>query len=418
MRIAIISDWFSERMGYAENCLPKALASLGHDVHLITTDAQVYFDSPDYAATYQPFIGPPLVPTGVKTLDGYTLHRLPHRRWRGKLRIGGLYGKLKEIRPDVVQCFEVGNMSTLEAALAQPRLRYKLFLESHVHASVFGADWRAVSRKRRLRRAAYRKTVGAFISGRAQRCYPISEDAAEIAVGLYGISKSKIEVCSLGVDTELFRPPESPREISTRRQLRAQLGYGDDDVVCVYTGRFSPSKGPQVLADAIARLADSGERFKGLFIGGGTDAEIAGLRNSASCQVVPFMPARDLPPYYWAADVGVWPRQESTSQLDAAAAGLPIILSGRITVLERVTGNGLTYREGDPADLAERIQSLGSPASRRQLGTAGSLKMRTRFSWLQVAGKRAADYARSLGARRVEDASGHANREGNAEDAD
>ena len=108
------------------------------------------------------------------------------------------------------------------------------------------------------------------------------------------------------------------------------------------------------------------------------------------------MPARDLPPYYWAADIGVWPKQESTSQLDAAAAGLPIILSNRVTVLERVTGNGLTYREGDPADLAERIKSLGQASSRLELGTAGSRKMKARFSWLQIAEKRAGDYARSL----------------------
>jgi glycosyltransferase involved in cell wall biosynthesis len=396
MRIAIISDWFSERMGYAENCLPKAFATLGHEVHLITTDAQVYFDSPDYASTYEPFIGPPIVPTGEKSVDRYTLHRLPHRRWRGRLRIEGLYGKLNLIRPDIVQTFEVSNLSTLEASVAQPRLRYKLFLESHVHASVFGADWRAVSMKRRLLREAYRDTVGAYVSGRSQRCYPISEDAAQIAVGLYGISKSKIEVCSLGTDTELFRPPESPQEISMRRDLRANLGYGPDDVVCIYTGRFAPSKGPQVLADAIARLVTSGERFRGLFVGGGTEAEVAALRNSPGCQVVPFMPARDLPPYYWAADIGVWPKQESTSQLDAAAAGLPIILSDRVTVLERVTGNGLTYREGDPSDLAERIKSLGQASSRLELGTVGSLKMKARFSWLQIAEKRAGDYARSL----------------------
>ncbi len=406
MRIAIITDWFSEGMGYAENCLPKALASLGHEVHLITTDAQVYFDSPDYAATYEPFLGPPVVPTGAKTVDGYTLHRLPLRRWRGRLRIGGLYGKLKAIRPDIVQTFEVGHMSTLVAALAQSRLRYKLFLESHVHASVFGADWRRVSRKRRVWRAAYRDIVGAFISGRVEKCYPISEDAAEIAVGLYGIAQSKIEVCSLGVDTDLFRPPESTQETTSRRELRAQLGYDDEDIVCIYTGRFSPPKGPQVLADAIARLVDAGERFRGLFIGGGTEAEVAALRNSAGCHVVAFMPARDLPPYYWAADMGVWPRQESTSQLDAAASGLPIILSDRVSVLERVTGNGLTYREGDSADLAERIKSLGQASTRRQLGTAGSLKMKAEFSWLQIAQKRAADYNRSLGARHAKDAAG------------
>ena len=95
-----------------------------------------------------------------------------------------------------------------------------------------------------------------------------------------------------------------------------------------------------MLADAIALLVAAGDPFRGLFVGGGTEAEAAALRNSPGCQVVPFVPALDLPPYYWAADIGVWPRQESTSQLDAAAAGLPIILSDRITVLERVRATG------------------------------------------------------------------------------
>ena len=62
MRIVLLSDWYAEQMGYAENALPKALAELGHEVHVLTSDAQPYFDSPDYAATYEPFIGPGLVP--------------------------------------------------------------------------------------------------------------------------------------------------------------------------------------------------------------------------------------------------------------------------------------------------------------------------------------------------------------------
>jgi glycosyltransferase involved in cell wall biosynthesis len=396
MRIALITDWFAEKMGYAENCLPKALATLGHDVHVIASDGQVYFNTPDYAETYGPFLGPPVVPTGTVSLDGYTLHRLPHRYWRGHLRIGGLYSRLRAIRPDVVQAFEVANLSTREAALAQPLLGYKLFLESHVHASVFGAGWQSASRKRRLRRALNRRTVGAYVSWRCQRCYPISEDASEIADDLYGIARSKIEVCSLGVDTQLFRPPVSRESPEVRRKLRAELGFADTDIVCIYTGRFSASKGPQILADAIGRLAARGEPFKGLFVGGGTEAEVAGLRDSPGCRVVPFVPTRDLPPYYWAGDIGVWPKQESTSQLDAAASGLPIILSDRITVVDRVEGNGLLYREGDATDLAARIESLRSPQLRRQLGEAGSHKIASRFSWLEIAESRAADYAAAL----------------------
>src|SRR5512141_1345098 len=98
MRIVLISDWFAEKMGYAENCLPRALAALGHEVHLITSNAQPYFDKPLYEKTYEPFIGPGIVAVGKKETDGYTLHRLPYGRVMGRLRIQGLIGFLRTLR--------------------------------------------------------------------------------------------------------------------------------------------------------------------------------------------------------------------------------------------------------------------------------------------------------------------------------
>ena len=397
MRVAFISDWFAEKMGYSENSLPKALAALGHEVHVIASDAQVYFDSPSYASTYEPFIGPGIVPTGVKELDGYTLHRLPHDRWRGRLRIAGLGTALARLRPDIVQAFEVTNLSTIEAAWRQPRLGYRLFTESHVHASVFNVDWIRRRRKRRLEWWAFRNTAYRLVNARSERCYPISEDAAELAVQWFGISPDKIEVCSLGVDTDLFRPIATEVERRARDELRAQLGFTAADIVCIYTGRFATDKGPQILANAVDLLVHRGEPIRALFVGSGTDSERAALESRAGCVIHPFVPARELPPLYWASDIGVWPRQESTSQLDAAASGLPIILSDRVSVRERIDGNGMTYSDGDAADLAERILSLRRPEVREAMGQIGSRKMRDLFSWRLIAQKRADAYAASLG---------------------
>ena len=96
--------------------------------------------------------------------------------------------------------------------------------------------------------------------------------------------------------------------------------------------------------------------------------------------------------FYGAADIGVWPRQESTSQLDAAACGLPIIVSDHIRVMERVDGSGLTYREGDAEDLARQLASLASSELRLRLGEYGSRKMRDRFSWIEIARRRVKEY--------------------------
>lgn len=392
MKIAIISDWFAEDMGYAENCLPRALAAIGHEVHLVTSDAQPYFNSEIYGATYEPFIGPGIVACGSQQLDGYTLHRLPHAIFHGGLRIQGLRRKLAELRPQIVQTFDVVSLTTLEAALCKISVGYKLFLESHLHASVFDAgDW-----KRRVYWSVYSATVGRAVSSLCEKCYPISTDSARIVSGCFGVQPSKINIVSLGVDTDLFRPPMDDGELVSRAGLRLSLGFEPSDVVCVYTGRFSKDKNPLCLARAIDRLAGEGLPFRGLFVGGGSPDEVASIRRCRGCVVQPFVPASKLPAFYWAADVGVWPSQESTSQLDAAASGLPLIISERVEVVERFEGNGLAYEEGSVNSLADCIRQLADAGLRRRMAEVGVRKMRADFSWRRIAGARTEDYAAAL----------------------
>jgi len=396
MRIVLLSNWFAETMGYVENCLPKALATLGPEVHLVTANVQPHFNSPNYRDTYEPFIGPGVVECGIKPVDGYTLHRLPHIRYARGLRIRGLSAALRELHPDIVQTFETGDWTTYEAALQVHRLGYKLFVEVHQHASVYpGPNWRARFHGT-WQRLVVAPTLGRWASRRTQKCYPISPDAAEIARRYFGIQPQKICVTSLGVDTDLFRPVSDEAIRQRRDQMRRRLGFERSDVVCIYTGRFSPSKDPLCLARAIASLTTAGRPFRGLFVGGGTPAEVAAIQNCAGCVVHPFVPFRDLPPYYQAADIGVWPRQESTSQLDAVACGLPIVVSDRIAVTDRITGNGLVYREGDCQNLAHTLLTLVDEQRRREMGSAGAARMRQQFSWQRIAQHRLADYQAAL----------------------
>lgn len=396
MKIAIISDWFSEKMGYAENCLPKALASLGHEVHLITSNVQTYFNSPTYKETYEPFIGPGIVACETRKLDGYMLHRLPHGQWRGRFRIRGLKQKLVELRPQIVQTFEVTNQTTLETALFKSIAGYELFLESHVHASVFPIALGKGSLRERIHWSLYAKTYGWILSRFTKKCYPISNDAAEIVIKFFGIDSNKINVLSLGVDTDLFCPPHIDSAKQIRKQLRHSLGFAADDVVCIYTGRFSKDKNPLCLAHAIGKLVAKGEVFRGLFVGSGPLEDVEAIRKVQGCVVHPFVPTRDLPSYYWAADIGVWPKQESTSQLDAAACGLPLILSNKIKVSERVEGSGLLYEEDNSDDLAHQIRQLSSSETRQRMGEIGMQKIKNHYSWVKIARQRLQDYEAAL----------------------
>ena len=396
MKIAIISDWFSEKMGYAENCLPKALASLGHEVHLITSNAQTYFNSPTYKETYEPFIGPGIVTCESRKLDGYTLHRLPYGQWLGRLRIRGLRQKLNELCPQIVQTFDVTSLTTLEAAMSKLSVGYELFLESHLHASVFPLALGRGSLRDRIYWTLYANTFGRFVSKLTKKCYPISTDAAEIVIRFFGIDSGKVNVIPLGVDTDLFCPPDTDVAQQTRKQLRQLLGFATNEVVCVYTGRFSKDKNPLCLAHAIGKLVAEGGAFRGLFVGNGPAEDVTAIRHTPGCVVHPFVPTSDLPPYYWAADIGIWPKQESTSQLDAAACGLPLILSNQIKVLERVEGSGLLYLEDNPDDLAYQIMQLSSPQTRRRMGENGMQKVRNHFSWVKIAQRRLQEYEAAL----------------------
>jgi len=400
MRVAFVQRWHGEKMGYIDNFLPRAMAAFGHDVHLVTSNVQPYFDLPSYRETYEPYFGPPFVPCGVpRREDNVTLHRLPHG-WLGRrLRIRGLYSKLAELRPDVVQGFEVDCVTTYEAALYKPLLRYELFLESHIHASVFSPARGWLSPRSRLRWAMYRNTIGAFLNLMTRTCYPISTDAADIAIRFFGISPRKVALGLLGTDTHMFRPALSSAEKADRCELRRQLGFSDSDIVCIYTGRMTEGKGPTVLAEAIKRLRSNGQPFSGLFVGHGAESYIEVIGRTPACVLHPFVPTGNLPPLYRAADIAVWPKQESTSQLDAAAAGLPLILSDRVQVTERIDGNGLMYHEGDSEDLASKIRSLKDIAVRQTMGAIGRRRMVQEFDWMRLARQRLADYEAALSAK-------------------
>ncbi len=137
MKIVILSVWFSDRMGYIENCLPKALAKLGHNVHVISSRAQVYYNEPNYDTIYKSFLGDKIQPDGIYRIDGYTLHRLPFGIINNKIFLRKLNAKLKEINPDVVQSFDAFSFLTLQGAFYKLFLKYKFFTANHMVASVF-----------------------------------------------------------------------------------------------------------------------------------------------------------------------------------------------------------------------------------------------------------------------------------------
>jgi glycosyltransferase involved in cell wall biosynthesis len=396
MRIVVISDWFAAKMGYAENCLPKALAALGHEVHVVTSDVQPYFDSPDYAATYEPFIGPAIQPQGVSQLDGFALHRLPHAYSQGKLTLIGLAQKLAELKPHIVQTFEVACPSTIAAASNRLRLGYRLFTGNHICASVYPPATGKIGKRERINLALKTTLPGRFVSLLSDKCYPATADCHDIAVRFFGVARSKADLCPLGVDTLAFYPVRDAATERERAETRSRLGFALNEIVCIYTGRFSRDKNPMCLAEAIGKLVANGAPYRGLFIGDGPKQNLEFIAQTPGCTVHPFVPASELPALYRACDIGVWPQQESTSMLDAAACGLPIVVSDRVQATERVEGNGVRYHEPESDDLARALETLTDAVRRKEMGSIGAARMASQYSWSGIAERRLTDYRAAL----------------------
>jgi glycosyltransferase involved in cell wall biosynthesis len=398
VRVALLSYTFPRGMGYIGNMLPRYLARLGAEVHYITMDLPHYFQNEGSIRSYGSFEGIGVVAAGsVEQYDGFTLHGLAHRKVLGQMAFAGLRRKLEQLRPDVVQSFLAVGWPALQAALMRPSMGFRLFTANHTTASVFPMAQRGSrsSAAARLKNAATRFLPGRFISARTELCYAATVDCADVANRFFGVQREKTIIMPLGVDTESFTPVTTQQQQEERRNLRRTLGIEDDDVLFIYTGQFTEGKNPVILAEAVEQLRHEGLPVRALFIGDGPMADH--LRALSSSLVRPFVPNRDLPAYYRAAEVGVWPTQESTSMLDAAACGLPIVVNDTLRATERIAGNGLTYRLGDRGDLSTVLRALMSIERRSELGMCGARRMAAEFSWRQLVERRLRDYERSLG---------------------
>ena len=388
MKIAIISDWYSENMGYAENFLPKALGRLGHEVHLLTSNFQVYANSPSYEQTYRSKLGDRQVAEGIWNKEFFTLHRLRGRISPLGVHVDGLAFLLRQLKPDIVYCFEINSPATGVAARHRKGIGYRLFCESRLHGSVFPPPSDILSR---MKLWLKNSLVGvAAVIDNVELFYPIAPDVQRIITRYFGVPKDKCSLSSLAVETDIFSPKRDAAKVNA---FRSRLGLSEGDLVCVYTGRFTPEKGPLVLAKAVDLLHRQGnEEIRGLFVGDGEEAYRNQISECSGCIIHPFVKPAELANIFHSADIGVWPLQESTSQLDAMACGLPIIVNDTVEDGMRLGECSLTYKKDDPEDLASRILELRDRDRRAAMGRIAAARIADHGSWDALARRRVYDF--------------------------
>ena len=227
-----------------------------------------------------------------------------------------------------------------------------------------------------------------------RRCYAATSDCADVAIRFFGVQREKVAVAPLGVDTDLLSPISTPEQQQKRRWCASGSAYSRRKILYIYTGQFTEAKNPLLLARTVESMRARGAEVRALFLGDGQQR--AAIAAHGASIVLPFVPHRELVDYYRAADVGVWPTQESTSMLDAAACGLPVVVNNTLRAVERIDGNGLTYELNDQASLESVLSRLLDREARRELGSVGARRMIEQFSWNALVQRRLSDYRASL----------------------
>ncbi len=395
MKIVLLTETYTSQMGYIQTMLPKYLARLGHEVHVVTMPLRPYYQLKDFKEIYNGFTSEEqLVPGSITHVYGYTVHVLAAVPQFGYLRMVDLERKLRELQPNIVQTWAAIGWIPMDAARLSRRLGFNLFTGNHnamsMSRSTLGLDG---AFQKRMKNLVTRYIPGRLASYRTKRCYAVTSDCAEIAWRYYGVERDKVEVMHLGVDTDFFYPRSSLEDLARRSAIRAKLQVSENEIICIYTGKLDAAKNALILAQAVQRLRGAGKLYTGLFIGNGPQRDV--IATMPHCQVLDFMHFSDLGDYYRAAEIGVWPTNESTSQLDLAACGLPLVISDGVVYRDHVEGNGLVTRMGDVEDLVRQLVRLQHPALRQRLGERGASKMREHFSWASVAQRRVNHYEQS-----------------------
>jgi glycosyltransferase involved in cell wall biosynthesis len=223
----------------------------------------------------------------------------------------------------------------------------------------------------------------------------VSENSATDIVRDFGVPAERITVVPVGVETDVFRPPSSPR-VPGRIVATASA-----DV---------PLKGLVPLLEAVAKLRT--ERDVELVVvgqpkpGGAAASAIDRLGLADAVRFVSGIPEAALVELFGSAEVAVVPSLYegfSLPAVEAMACGTPLVATTAGALPEVVGPDGVTALHVPPSDpeaLAVCIgRLLDDPALAARLGVAGRARVVERFTWRAVAELTVAWYRTVLAAR-------------------
>lgn len=326
---------------------------------------------------------------------------LSERRYAGAPRLRLCLSRLPTHRPSVrilweqaIQPWVVGRIGV--ELLHGPAFVGPLVSECPLVVTIHDLSFRLYPQGFRTLNRIYLRTFTRWSLRRARRVIAVSESTKCDLIRAYGLPSSKVDVVYNGVDADF-----QPRPADQVEAFRAKRGLPEQFIL--FVGTLEPRKNVVRLIEAYARLPRTRPP---LMLVGGTGwlydevlTRVEALNLNSEVQFVGYVPAEDLPWWYNAAGLFVYPSLYEgfgLPTLEAMACGTPVVTSTTSSLPEVVGQAGQLVEPTDVEALAVTMEQVLADAGMRENMRQAGLTQARLFSWRKTAEGTVGSYRRAL----------------------
>ena len=366
-KILILTGYFRQGFGYQENVWAEQLAQRGYKVRVVTAGRRLKAKERISGSTamYE-----------VKTVP--TIH-LP----RGVYLSSSVGAEIHQFEPDLVLWMGVAQYFGLDLVRQRTLFRIPLATFFSENIGMHEFDWRkrGIRLQERLHAIGYHVLRGPIIRRACLKSTLIIGNCPQTRACLLRLFKDPSQrglVNRRIIDVPLgFNPDDYFYDADTRQNVRAELGYSEEDIVVCVSSRFAPGKKRRTLETSFQALRSAmlqSPWLKVLIVGMQDNATSRYFRDYLTRGQAPeritfhdFADQSRLNMLYNAGDIIIF-GNATISCSAALATGLVVCLAdnGTMTHLVQSPKQSLYFRPGDPNDLAHKLVTAGENIRQRR----------------------------------------------------